>query len=309
MIIHRGYENLDLKNPVVTLGIFDGVHSGHMTVIDALKNRAKAVNGESVIITFYPHPRQVLSENNHNLKFLTSLEEKIYLLEKTGVDHLVIIPFDLEFSNREACEFVENVLIDKIGTKHLIVGFNHHFGRRGEGDFQTIKKCAESHNLYVEQVRSLTTDSYTISSSSVRNALIEGKLELANDLLGYNYFLNGTVVKGKELGRKIGFPTANVLPDYSHKLIPKDGVYAVNIIHENIEYKGVMSIGMNPTVNEKPGSRTIEVNIFNFNREIYDGKICIIFRYRLRDEQKFASIDDLTKQIEADKKKAIKLLG
>jgi riboflavin kinase / FMN adenylyltransferase len=309
MLIHQGYENLQLKNPVVTLGIFDGVHRGHRTVIDTLVSRAREVNGESVIITFYPHPRQVLSDNKKALYFLTSLDEKIILLESCGVDHLVVIGFDRDFSNREACEFVKEVLIGKIGTRHLIVGFNHHFGRQGEGTFETIKKCAESFNLIVEKIRALNTDSGIVSSSAIRDALLEGNLDAANELLGYHYFMNGTVVKGKELGRKIGYPTANIKPDYENKLIPKNGVYAVEIKLEERIYRGVMSIGLNPTINEKPRERTIEANIFDFDREIYGAKVCVIFRFRLRDEIKFNSLSELADQIELDKKKAIGLMS
>jgi riboflavin kinase/FMN adenylyltransferase len=309
MIIHQGYENLQLRNPVVTLGIFDGVHRGHQTVIDCLVNRSKEVNGESVIITFYPHPKQVLSDNKTELVFLTSLEEKIYLLEKTEVDHLIIIGFDLNFSNREACEFVRDVLIDKIGTKHLIVGFNHHFGRQGEGNFDTIKKCAESFNFNVEQIRALNSESGIISSSAIRNALLNGKIEEANNLLGYYYFMNGTVIGGKRLGKKIGYPTANIKPDFPNKLIPKDGVYAVEICFEEEKYSGMMSIGLNPTVNKGEDPRTIEANIFDFDRDIYGSKIRVIFRFRLRDEMMFESITDLAEQIELDKKKAILLLS
>lgn len=309
MLIHKGYENLHLKNPVVTLGIFDGVHRGHRTVIDTLVSRAREVNGESVIITFYPHPRQILSESSKELSFLTSLDEKITLLESSGVDHLIVIGFDRDFSNREACEFVKEVLIGKIGTRHLIVGFNHHFGRQGEGNFETIKKCAESFNLNVEKVRALNADSGIISSSAVRSALIEGNLEEANKLLGYQYFMNGTVVRGKELGRKIGYPTANIKPDFENKLIPKNGVYAVEIKFEDGKFKGVMSIGLNPTINDKPGERTIEANIFDFDREIYGAKVCVIFRFRLRDEIKFNSLSELAEQIESDKNMAIGLMS
>jgi riboflavin kinase/FMN adenylyltransferase len=308
MFIHKGYEDLHLRNPVVTLGIFDGVHRGHLVVITGLVNRAKETNGDSVIITFDPHPKKVLSNSNEELTFLTSLEEKIFLLEKTGIDHLIIIPFDREFSNREACEFVGEVLIKKIGSKHLIVGFNHHFGRKGEGDFNAIKKCAESFNLNVEQIRALNTESGIISSSSIRNALLNGNLEEANNLLGYDYFMNGTIVTGKKLGRKIGYPTANIKPDYSDKLIPKDGVYAVEIYFEGEKYDGMMSIGLNPTVNKGSDPRTIEANIFNFNRDIYGVKIRVVFRFRLRDELKFESLEALADQIELDKKKAMQLL-
>jgi riboflavin kinase/FMN adenylyltransferase len=309
MIIHKGYENLHLRNPVVTLGIFDGVHRGHLVVINGLVNRAKEINGESVIITFDPHPRTVLSGGKESLTFLTGLDEKIFLLEKTGTDHLIIIPFNRDLSNREACEFVGDVLIKKIGTKHLIVGFNHHFGRKGEGDFNAIKKCAESFNLNVEQIRALNSDSGVISSSSIRNALLDGSLEEANILLGYDYFMNGTIVGGKKLGRKIGYPTANIKTDYPDKLIPKDGVYAVEISIEGKNFKGVMSIGTNPTVNIGGEPRTIEVNIFDFDRDIYGVKVRVIFRFRLRDEVKFESISDLANQIERDKKTAIRLLS
>jgi riboflavin kinase/FMN adenylyltransferase len=309
MIIHQGYENLHFRNPVVTLGIFDGVHRGHRTVIDTLVSRAKEVNGESIVITFYPHPRQVLSDNKGKLEFLTSLEEKIILLERSGINHLIIIQFDRDFSNREACEFVREVLIEKIGTKHLIVGFNHHFGRQGEGDFNAIKKCAESYDFNVEQIRALNSDSGIISSSAIRNALAEGKLEEANNLLGYSYFMNGTIVGGKRLGTKIGYPTANIKPDYLNKLIPKDGVYAVEISFNGEKYAGMMSIGLNPTVNEDTDVRTIEANIFDFDQDIYGAEICVIFRYRLRDEMKFENIGLLVRQIELDKKKTLELLS
>lgn len=308
MVIHNGYENLHLRNPVVTLGIFDGVHRGHLVVINGLVKRARESDGESVIITFDPHPKKVLSDGNEELTFLTTLEEKIYLLEKTGADHLIIIHFDRDFSNREACEFVGDVLIKKIGTKHLIVGFNHHFGRKGEGDFNSIKKCAESFDLNVEQIRALNSGCGTISSSSIRYALLDGRLEEANTLLGYDYFLNGTIVGGKKLGRKIGYPTANIKPDHQDKLIPRNGVYAIELYLEGKKHKGMMSIGLNPTVNKGSEPRTIEANIFDFDRNIYGAKIRVIFRFRLRDELRFDSLSDLASQIELDRKKTIMLL-
>ena len=200
-------------------------------------------------------------------------------------------------------------LIKKIGTKHLIVGFNHHFGRQGEGDFDTIKKCAESFDFKVEQIRALNSESGIISSSAIRECFLNGKLEEANRLLGYSYFMNGTIVEGKKLGRKIGYPTANIKPDYHNKLIPKDGVYAVEICFEGEKYSGMLSIGLNPTVNKGTDPRTIEVNIFDFDRDIYGSKIRVIFRFRLRDEMKFESISELAEQIELDKKKAIQLLS
>ena len=308
MIIHEGYENLNIINPVVTLGIFDGVHLGHKALITSLLSRARSVKGESVIITFYPHPRAVLSDDNTRLAFLTSQGEKIYLLEKERVDHLVIVPFDYDLSNKEACEFIEEVLVKKIGTKYLIAGFNHHFGRKSENNFDTIRRCAESFKIVVERVKALDTDNGIVSSSLIREALLNGELEEANKLLGYDYFINGTIIEGRHLGRGIGFPTANINPDYKNKLIPKDGVYAVEILIEGIKHPGMLSIGSNPTVNDDPENRTIEVNIFGFEREIYGSKICVVFRRRLRDEIRFENISLLAEQLELDKKMALQYL-
>jgi riboflavin kinase/FMN adenylyltransferase len=307
MIIHKGYENLNILNPVVTLGIFDGVHRGHKTLIASLIRKARSVKGESVIITFYPHPRLVLSENKASLVFLTSLEEKISLLEKEGVDQLIIIPFDHELSNKESCDFIKEVLVKKIGTKFLIAGFNNHFGKKGEDDFDTIRRCAESFEIVVEQVKALETDKGIVSSSLIREALLKGELEEANRLLGYDYFINGTIIEGRHLGKEIGFPTANIDPDYKNKLVPKDGVYAVDVIIEGFKHQGMLSIGSNPTVNNDPRKKTIEVNIFGFEKDIYNSEICVVFRYRLRDEIKFNSIDLLADQLEADKKMALKV--
>ena len=308
MIIHEGYESLNLLNPVVTLGIFDGVHRGHKTLISRLVNKAKDTNSESVIITFYPHPRLVLSQDTAGITFLTSLEEKISLLDKEGVDHLIIIPFDHEFSNKEACEFIEEILVKKVGTKYLIAGFNHHFGRKRDGNFETIRRCAESFGIVVEQVKALDSEKGSVSSSLIREALMKGELDEANSLLGYDYFLKGTIVEGRHLGKEIGFPTANIVPDYKNKLIPKDGVYAVEVFLESAGYLGMLSIGSNPTVNDDPGKKTIEVNIFEFERDIYNSQICVVFRKRLRDEIKFENITLLAEQLAIDKKMALRFL-
>jgi riboflavin kinase / FMN adenylyltransferase len=309
MIIHNGYENLKISNPVVTLGIFDGVHLGHKAIISTLVNRAQSVSGNSVIITFHPHPRLVLSDSKGDLAFLNSLEEKISLLEKEGVDRLIIIPFNQDLRNQEACEFIEEVLVKKIGTKYLIAGFNHHFGRKGDNDFERIRRCAESFRIVVEQVPALMTEKGVVSSSLIREALLRGELEEASVLLGYNYFLNGTVVEGKHLGKEIGFPTANIKTDYKNKLIPRNGVYAVEVIIDGSKYKGMLSIGSNPTVNDNPGYRTIEVNIFDFDKEIYKSKIHIVFRRRLRDEIRYDSIAFLVEQLKIDKEMAQRLLN
>jgi riboflavin kinase/FMN adenylyltransferase len=308
MKIHEGYNNLNLLNPAVTLGIFDGVHRGHKALIASLISRAKSINGESVIMTFYPHPRVVLSENTENLTFLTSPDEKISMLGEAGVDHLLIIPFDLNLSNKEACEFIEEVLVKKIGTRYLIAGFNHHFGKKGDSDFDTIRRCAESFKIVVERVDAVKTEQGFVSSSLIRKALLEGRIEEANSLLGYEYFIDGTIVAGRKLGREIGFPTANITPGYKNKLIPKDGVYAVETLIDGLRYPGMLSIGYNPTVNDNPARRTIEVNIFGFEKEVYGAEIAVVFRYWMRDEKRFDKITLLIEQLELDKKMAIGLL-
>lgn len=309
MIIHRGYENLDLVNPVVTMGIFDGVHRGHKSLLDNLVSRAGKVNGDSVVITFSPHPRLVLEKDHLNLSFLTTMEEKMVLLEASGIDHLIIIEFSKQFSRMSACDFVEKVLVGKIGTKHLLLGYDHHFGRKGEGNYNRIKQCSASFDFTVEQVQGLHTEEGEISSSAIRDALLTGRLDEANSWLGYNYSLAGTVVGGRQIGRSIGFPTANIRPEDQYKLIPGNGVYAVEVrLNEGI-YPGMLSIGSNPTVNNDGRARTIEVHIINFNSDVYGSRISVIFRKRLRDEIKFDNTQKLAEQMETDKQITLKLLS
>ena len=301
MIIHEGYEKLNLISPVVTLGIFDGVHRGHRSLLDKLVYRAKETGGDSAVITFHPHPRLVLEKHTADLSFLSTMDEKKALLREAGIDHLIIIEFTPGFSRIKACDFVEEVLLKKIGTRHLIVGHDHHFGYQGKGNFETIKDCAVSMGFRVEQVEGLKTEKGPISSSLIRSALLKGSPEYANQMLGYTYSLIGKVVAGKKIGRKIGFPTANIKPGDRHKLIPADGVYAVEIQIDNSKFRGMLSIGKNPTVNKSKTSRSIEVNIFNFEKDIYGKEIEVAFRYRMRDEKKFSNIDELIKQMEIDR--------
>ena len=309
MIIHEGYENLYLISPVVTLGIFDGVHRGHMALLNSLVSRARMAGGESVVVTFSPHPRLVLDRHNTNISFLTTMDEKIVLLEKANIDHLIVIEFTREFSEIPACDFVKDILVGKIGTRHLIIGYNHHFGRRGEGDFNTIKKCSEELDFVVEQVQGFHTEEGAISSTSIRDALLNGKLDEANKWLGYSYSLSGTVVEGKKIGKSIGFPTANIEPDSGYKLIPDNGVYAVEVKLDDTVYPGMMSIGSNPTVNTDTSFRSIEVHILNFERDIYGKRISVVFRKRLRDEKKFDNLKQLTEQMIQDKLDTLKELA
>ena len=308
MIIHEGYENLHLIAPVTTLGIFDGVHRGHRALHDTLVSRARSEKGESVVITFSPHPRLVLEQNNKNLSFLTTMDEKVVLLGKADVDHLIIIEFNTAFSKIPACDFIKEILVEKMGTKHLIIGYDHHFGRRGEGDFNTIKKCAEELDFRVEQVQGYHTEEGAISSSSIREALIKGKIDEANSWLGYSYSVSGTVIEGRRIGRTIGFPTANIKPNSRHKLIPANGVYAVEVKIDETLHPGMLSIGSNPTVNEDLSLRSIEVHILNFDNDIYGRNISVIFRKRLRDEKKFDNLTQLTEQMGRDKEYTLRLL-
>ena len=309
MLIHKGFENLNLISPVATLGIFDGVHRGHMALLDCLVKRAEEEGGESVVITFSPHPRIVLEQNNVNLTFLTTMDEKKVLLEKANIDHLVVIEFDLSFSKIAACDFIKAILVEKIGTKHLIIGYNHHFGLKGEGDFNTIKQCAEELKFRVEQVQGYHTEEGAISSSSIREALLKGEIDSANRWLGYFYSLTGTVIEGRKIGRTIGFPTANIKPDSQYKLIPANGVYAVNVMLDDTVFPGMLSIGSNPTVNTDISLRNIEVHILNFDKDIYGRKISVVFRKRLRDEKKFNNLEQLTEQMTNDKRDTLKLLA
>jgi riboflavin kinase/FMN adenylyltransferase len=308
MIIHEGYENLNLIAPITTLGIFDGVHRGHKALLDHLVSSARETHGESVVITFSPHPRLVLDRDKINLSFLSTMEEKKVLLEDAKVDHLIVIEFNKQFSQIPACDFINNILVEKIGTKHLIIGYNHHFGRKGEGDFNTIKQCSKELNFKVEQIQGFHMDEGTISSSSIREALHRGRLDQANNWLGYSYTITGTVIEGRKIGRTIGFPTANVKPDFKYKLIPCIGVYAVEVLLDKKKYYGMLSIGSNPTVNSDIRLRSIEVHILNFDEDIYGRSISVIFRKRLRDEKKFENLKQLSDQIERDKQDTLHFL-
>jgi riboflavin kinase/FMN adenylyltransferase len=309
MIIHDGYENLNLNSPVATLGIFDGVHRGHMALIECLILRAREEKCESVVITFSPHPRIVLEQKSNDLAFLTTMEEKKDLLEKAGIDHLVVIQFNIKFSKIAACDFIKDILVEKIGTRHLIIGHNHHFGRLGEGNFNTIKQCSESLGFIVEQVQGFRTVEGTISSSLIRDALLTGRLDEANRWLGYYYSVSGSVIEGRKIGRSIGFPTANIKPDSQNKLIPCNGVYAVEVSVDDTFYPGMLSIGTNPTVNSDRDLRSIEVHILNFDKDIYGRNISVKFRKRLRDEIKFDDLEQLTKQMRLDKQDTLRLFS
>ena len=309
MEVHKGFKDLHFRDPVVTMGIFDGVHRGHAVIIERLITRAAELNGESVIITFDPHPRLVLEYGSKNISFLSTQEEKVTLLKGTGAGHLIVSEFDRRLSSIAAADFIRTILIDMIGMKHLIVGYDNHFGHRGSGDYKTITECARLFGFTVERIAGVEDQGVTISSSRIREALLSGNLGEANRWLGYNYFLKGRVVEGMKLGRRLGFPTANIKPDDNFKLIPANGVYAVVVNIKRQTYNAVLSIGFNPTVRKQPCDRSIEVHIFDFEQNIYNQEVEIVFRFRLRNEMKFNDEKELAGQMKIDKENAIKLLA
>lgn len=288
----------DVKNPVVTTGTFDGVHLGHQKIITRLKEVGQEENGETVLLTFYPHPRMVLFPDDHELKLINTQQEKIELLEKYGVDHLIIYPFTKEFSRLTSVEFVRNILVNQIKTKRLVIGYNHHFGRNREGSFEHLKEYGPLYGFDVEEISAEDIDDIEISSTKIRKALQTGDVQTATKYLGHTYSVTGKVVEGHKLGRTIGYPTANVVIDDVYKLIPVDGIYAVKVKHDTALYGGMLSIGNNPTVEGK--GRSIEVNIFDFDKTIYGENVTIYFIEWLRSEVKFDSLEALKQQLATD---------
>ena len=296
------------KNPAVTIGTFDGVHLGHQKIINQLKEAAASVDGESVIFTFYPHPRMVLFPDDNGIKLLSTEEEKKDLLAKMGVDHLIIHPFTKKFSRITYTEYVRDILVNKLKVKKLIIGYNHQFGRNREGTFQKLKALAPIYKFELERIPAQLLNKVEISSTKIRKALEAGDAKTANKYLGYEYSINGKVVKGKGLGKELGYPTANVQVNDKYKLIPADGIYVVTAEYQNKIYNGMMSIGFNPTIS-RDNKKTIEVNLFDFNKDIYGEDIRIFFKQKIRDEKKFENLDALKKQIDADKEKSLKILA
>ncbi|HUS86397.1 MAG TPA: bifunctional riboflavin kinase/FAD synthetase [Bacteroidales bacterium] len=309
MKIHRENIDIDFTRPVVTIGMFDGVHRGHMSLIKSVTSKARSISGDSVLITFEPHPRIVLSKEGLELKFLTSLDEKKDLLDKAGVDHLLVLPFTREMSKIPAGDFVKMILVDRVIIHHLIMGFDHHFGHKGLGSHETIQKWAAKYDFGVSRIEALTDKDVTISSTTIRNYLTTGMLKEANYLLGYDYFLKGKVVQGKRIGSKMGYPTANIRPVYPYKLIPSEGVYAVEVLIGSLKYKGMLYIGTRPTLEDWGGEMTVEVNIFDLEDDLYGRDLTIVFKHRLRGDIKFDNTELLYRQIEKDKEDTLHLLG
>lgn len=292
-----------IPKAVVTSGTFDGVHQGHQKILSRLQEISKNVQGETVVLTFWPHPRMIVSEDSQNLQLLSTIDEKIQLFEALGIDHLIITPFTRSFSELSSSEFIQQVLVDCIGTKKFVIGYDHRFGRNREGSFEFLKQVAPSYGFDVEEIPRQDIDALAISSTRIRKALLRGEVTEANELLGQPYRFSGLVVKGKQLGRKLGYPTANVEIKENYKLIPINGVYAIEAVLRGELYKGMLNIGIRPTVDGS--SRTIEAHLFNFMEDIYGELLEVRLLHYLRPEMKFDSLDELVSQIAEDKKIAV----
>lgn len=294
------------KKTILTLGTFDGVHFGHKKILERITQNTEDGKYESLVLTFFPHPRMVLQEKSE-IKLLNTIAEKTKLLEKTGIENLVIHPFNESFSRLTAEEFVHSILVDQFHIQKIIIGHDHRFGRNRTADINDLIAFGAEYGFEVEQISAQEIQDVSVSSTKIRKALNEGNMALANDYLGYNYFLSGEVVKGKQLGRTIGFPTANIQIEEDYKLIPKTGVYAVKAIVDQKEVFGMMNIGFNPTVSGE--KQTIEVNLFDFDEDIYGKKIEVSLLKYLREEQKFGSIDLLKEQLNQDKLNALNFVS
>lgn len=307
MIITDGNSFPSLTGPFITVGVFDGVHLGHRALLDQLVLKASQAGRMSVVITFDPHPKLVLGGSKNNLAFLSTPEEKKELLGKSGIDHLVIIPFTRELASMEGRQFISEILVDRMRAGFLLVGYDNHFGKGRDTGFESISRHAARYGLETEQVKGLSGPDGVISSTTIRNALLDGRLDVANSCLGYSYSLTGTVVPGNRLGNSLGFPTANLKPPL-YKLVPADGVYAVEVNIDEKTYGGMLSIGMNPTVNNDRNKKTVEVHIFDFGGDLYGQAVTVVFRYRLRDERKFDNLEQLAAQMRLDKIESLRLL-
>ncbi len=325
MIVHRDINNLPLfKNAVITIGTFDGVHTGHSQIINQLREEAKNINGESVIITFDPHPRMVVPSNKSEIKLLNTLSEKIELLQKKDIDHLVVVDFTKKFSEQTAEEYIKDFLTEKFHPHTIIIGYDHHFGKERKGNYKLLEAYAEECNFEVKEIPEHVLNQVAISSTKIREALLKCDIETANKYLGYHYFFEGTVAEGNKIGRTIGYPTANLDLEGEHKLVPGDGIYAVKLSIINsqssinnespgdqtsniVHYKGMMSIGVRPTIGES--ERTIEVNIFDFDKDIYGETVRVYLNKYLREEKKFSGLEELKNAIANDKLKALEYLS
>ena len=306
MQVHRSIENLpQFTNSVITIGTFDGVHEGHKKIIDALISEARSVKGESVIITFHPHPRKIVNPNEH-LQLINTLPEKIELLKKTGIDHLVIVPFNEQFAGQTAIEYIEKFLISKFHPHTIIIGYDHHFGKGRKGNFMLLAEKADYYNYRLLEIPKYILQEVAVSSTQIRKALLESNVEEANKLLGYHFFFEGVVIRGDQLGRKLGYPTANLEYTDTDKIHIGHGVYAAYTEVDGIMYKGMLSVGDRPTLQNS--NVRVEINVFDFNREIYGEVIRVYVKNYLRKQEKYPSLEQLKKQLAIDKQNSLAVL-
>jgi riboflavin kinase/FMN adenylyltransferase len=306
MQVHHTLEQLPrFRNAVITIGTFDGVHEGHRKIIEALTSQAKKVNGESVIITFHPHPRKIVNASDP-LQLINTLDEKIELLSATGINHLVIVPFTIEFAGQTAEQYIENFLIDTFHPHTIIIGFDHHFGKNRKGNYKLLEEKASVYNYELLEIPKHLVREIDVSSTKIRNALLEGQIEIANTLLGYDFFFEGIVVRGDQLGRKLGYPTANLSYTNVDKIHLGHGVYAATVQKNEEIRKGMLSIGVRPTLEHS--DERVEVNIFDFDEDIYDKMIRVYVKKFLRPQEKYASLDELVEQLHKDKANSLREL-
>lgn len=290
----------------ITIGTFDGVHLGHSKILERLINNAKNEGLKSTVLTFFPHPRMVLQKDT-DIKLLNTLDEKVQILDAMGLDYLIIHPFTKDFSRLSATEFVRDILVNTLNTKKIIIGYDHRFGRNRNANIQDLNTFGNALGFDVEEIPAQEIDEVSVSSTKIRNALLEGDIATANEYLTYPYMLTGTIKKGKGLGKQFGFPTANLHIAENYKLIPKNGVYVVKGIINGNEHHGMMNIGFNPTVSGT--EKSIEVNFFEFEGDLYDKKIQVNILHRIRDEHKFDSVEELQEQLKQDKKQSLLLIS
>ncbi|WP_299164632.1 bifunctional riboflavin kinase/FAD synthetase [uncultured Eudoraea sp.] len=307
MVTVQSISNYDKKHPTaITIGTFDGVHIGHRKILERLINDAKKTNLRSTVLTFFPHPRMVLQKDTE-IRLLNTIQEKIKILEHIGLDYLIIHPFTLEFSRISSTEFVRDILVNELKAKKIIIGYDHRFGRNRNANIQDLFAFGNTFNFEVEEIAAQEIDDVSVSSTKIRNALIDGDIKTANEYLGYNYMLTGVVKKGKGLGRQLSFPTANLFIAEKYKLIPKNGVYVVKSILNGKLFYGMMNIGFNPTVDGS--TKSIEIHFFDFNSDLYGQNIQVDIIERIRDEHKFKSLEELKTQLLEDKETSISIIS
>ena len=308
MKVYRKLSDLpEAKAAAVTVGTFDGIHLGHQKIVEGLKGIAEKKELESVVVTFYPNPKIIVNPDaGKKLKILTTIDERVYALKNSGVDKLLIIDFTVEFARWGYEKFLKDILIDQLHLKELIIGYDHAFGKNREGNFSNLQALSAKFGFGLHKIQPVELEGKIVSSSKIRELLLQGEVEEASVLLGRNYSLTGEVVRGISRGRTIGFPTANIEVTDEHKLIPENGVYAIDVYYHDKMYKGMVNIGVTPTF-EKGKKVNIEANIFDFNKDIYHRKLTIFFKKRLRKEIKFERVDDLVEQLKLDKKKSLEL--